>query len=84
MVAKEFSPNVIDLTELLLAEPVNEHQTHSTQLILNLVGAWSPGVPPTATVIAGEIHKIGSPSKIDIRSLQPFNLIHACHQKLRN
>ena len=68
MVAKEFS---IKVKDWLLAKPVNEHQTQSTQLILNFVGAWSPGVPPTATVIAGEIYKIGSKSKVDIRSLQP-------------
>ena len=68
MVAKEFS---IKVKDWLLAEPVNEHQSQSTQLILNLVGAWSPGVPSTATVIAGEIHEIGSKSKVDIRSLQP-------------
>ena len=68
MVAKEFS---IKVKDWLMAEPAYEHQTHSTQLILNLVGAWSPGVPPAATVIAGEIYKIGSKSKVDIRSLQP-------------
>ena len=54
----------------LLAEPVNDRQTHDDKRIFNVVGATPSRVSRATRIIAGVVHGIGRPPEIQVRALK--------------
>ena len=59
------------LRDPLPTKPANDRQTHEAQLVLDVVCTRSSRHSRPATVIAGAIHVMGTPSDIQIRALHP-------------